>query len=163
MAAGKVLYNLPWFNLWPPVHQPLVFISAVALCLSLAFGPSLVYPRSRSRGAPPAFSAAAALLTPVVWDIWEMVRVSRDFSLGVSLYYGLNPMFLGAIAFAVFQMGLWESVYRLRGNEAKGKTGLVGPILTAATGAAAVYVMLFWAMGAHWFYLYGKGYKLLFH
>ncbi|MFH1138175.1 MAG: hypothetical protein V1816_19050 [Pseudomonadota bacterium] len=160
MVAGKIVYNLPWSELAPAVHQPVVFAAALVLNFSLVFGPFLIYPVARRRGASIPVAAGAGLVAPVVWDAWEIIRATEFFSPAVALYYGFNPMFLGALCFAAFQMGLWEAVFRFRNQEPRAR--LLGPALIAGGGLAAVHLLLFWGMGAHFFYLYGKGYQALF-
>ncbi|MBS3759340.1 MAG: hypothetical protein KGY61_11830 [Desulfobacterales bacterium] len=162
MAAAKVLYNMPWPELAPALHQPAAFIFALLLNVSIVFGPSVIYPLGRFRGAAPRICIMACLLTPVVWNIWEIIRVTAYFSVAESLYYGLNPLFLGALAFTAAQMGFWEAVYRVRRKEPGEKAHAAGPIFIVLASLALVYVFCFWAMGQHWFYLYQAGYKALF-
>lgn len=162
MAAAKVLYNLPWPEMAPSLHQPAAFIFGLLLNFSIVFGPSVVYPLGRFRGAAPRICIMASLLTPVAWNIWEIIRVTAYFSVVESLYYGLNSLFLGALAFAAAQMGFWETVYRVRRKESREKPRTAGPILTVLAGLGLVYFFCFWAMGQHWFYLYQAVYKALF-
>ncbi len=163
MVAGKIVYNLPWPDLAPALHQPVTFISAVVLNAAIVFGPSLIYPMGRFSGARKGVCITASLLTPAAWNIWEILRVSAFFSPGESLYYGLNSLFLGALAFGVFQMGVWEAIYRIRSNNRKQKPRLLGPVLAASAGLALVCVFIVWALGQPWFYLYGRVYKAIFY
>ncbi len=163
MAAAKIVYNLPWPDSAPALHQPATFISALLLNAAIVFGPSLIYPVGRFRGAGKGICITASLLTPVAWNIWEIMRVFAFFSPGESLYYGLNSLFLGAVAFAVFQMGVWEAIFRVRSKDLKQKLGLAGPILAALAGLGLVYVFILWALGQPWFYLYGRVYKAIFY
>ncbi len=163
MAAGKILYNLPWHDMTPSIHKPAAFISGLVLFIAITLAPSAVYPLGRFRGAAARTCIMACLITPLVWNIWEIIRVTAFFSPAESLYYGLNPLFLGTLAFAAFQAGLWESVYRLRVKRPGKKTQLAGPMLSALAGLGLLYVFCFWAMGQPWFYLYQEGYKALFH
>jgi len=162
MAASKVIYNLPWPELSPVVHQPAAFISAITLNLAIVLGPSVIYLMGRFRGAGQVACIKACLITPVAWNIWEIFRVTAYFSVAESLYYGLNSLFLGALAAAAFQMGLWEAVYRLRRRGEEGRVRLSGPVLAAVTGLILVFIFDFWAMGQNWFYFYQAGYKALF-
>ena len=160
MAGGQIIYNLPWFELAPGLHQPMTMVSALILNFSLVFGPSLIYPSARSCGAPVPVGVGCSLVPPLVWNIWEVIRVAEYFSPGVALYYGLNSLFLGALFFGFFQMGLWETIYRVRRQPRPGR--LLAPLVVSGLSLAAVYIMMIRGLGAQWFYWYGKGYQALF-
>lgn len=163
MATCKIVYNSPLYAIIPGAHKYAALIVGLMLNISITFGPSVVYPLARNRGASVTLSGAAALLTPTAWNIWEVVRVTEYFSPVVSIYYGFNSLFLGSLAFAVFQIGVWEFFIRLRSKKEPEKRRLLTPLAASVAGLAAVYVMLFWSMGAHWFYMYGNVYKTFFH
>jgi hypothetical protein len=166
MAGSKVFYNLAWMIPDPTLHRALAFALGLTLNLSLTFGASLLYPLTYYRGASWMERAAACLVTPVLWNLWEITRVTEFFSFGESLYYGLNSLFLGTLAFTVFQMGLWELICRRAFNRRgpdRRRVWSGAPIPAMVLGAAAVFVFNIWGLGAHWFYLYGNLYKIIFY
>ena len=164
MAGSKYLYNLSWMIPDLSLHRAAAFVLGLTLNLSITFGASWVYPVAYFRGARLVERVAACLVTPLLWNLWEILRVTEFFSPAESLYYGLNSLFLGTLAFTVFQMGLWEIICRYWSDRLKARSVWSGgPVLAMILGAAAVFVFNIWGLGAHWFYLYGNLYKALFH
>ncbi|MBI9075961.1 MAG: hypothetical protein JEZ02_11150 [Desulfatibacillum sp.] len=162
MVASKILYNLPWPDFALTLHKPATFHFGITLNLAIAFGPSVIYPLGRFRGVLPRACILASLLTPVIWIIWETINFSACFSLGESLYYSLNPLFLTTLTFMALQMGLWETVYRFRRRKTEGLALVVRPVLAVLVSLGLFYVFALWEMGQNWFYFYQSGYKALF-
>ncbi len=107
----------------------------------------------------------ACLITPLVWNLKEMVRVSEFFTLGETLYYGLNTVFLLAVFSALGQMGLCELIccWRLgKRSEEPVKVFSPAPVIAILVGLAALYVCLLWGLGVHFFYIYIEGYRAIF-
>ena len=67
---------------------------AVPYFLSIAFGALIVYPMSFFRGACTGERIVASLVTPAAWTLKEVFRVSAFFTIGESIYFGLNQIFL---------------------------------------------------------------------
>jgi hypothetical protein len=107
---------------------------------------------------------AACFVTPVCWNLKEMVRVLDFFTPGEALWWGLNPAFLLAFAGAWGQMGLCELVHRVRRRVAGTPVRVVtaAPVLGIVLALAALYALLVWGGGVHFFYLYMEGYRALF-
>ncbi|MCJ7685822.1 MAG: hypothetical protein MUO68_16190, partial [Desulfobacteraceae bacterium] len=89
MCFSKIFYNVSWKIDSPQIHWLVAFISGLTLNLSITFGASVVYPLAYFNGARPVERIIACLITPLVWNGWEIIRVTEFFTLGESLYYGL--------------------------------------------------------------------------
>ena len=165
LILSWIVYENTWRTdiIW--LRQGLSFVSGVVMFMSIGLGPLLVYPMAFSRKAGPAERVAACLITPILWDLKEIIRVTEFFTLGESIYYGFNPLFLGLMAASLFQIGLMETLCRwrkMRGDSTMRSLVWRAPAVAMFLGLAGVFVFLVWGMGVHWFYLYQEGYKVLF-
>jgi hypothetical protein len=165
-AAASVVYLECAWRLEPgALRSLLAFSSAVLLLLSLGFGALYIYPIAFFRGANTVERLAACLVTPLVWNLKEMVRVGEFFSPGETLYYGLNTAFLLTVFGSLGLAGLCELVCRWRlGRRSERPVRIFSPapLLWVGMGLAAVYLLLLWGLGVHFFYMYIQGYKALF-
>ena len=164
-ALSWVVYENAWRIdiLW--LRQVLSFLSGIVMFVSIGFGTLLVYPIAFSRNAGPAERVAACLITPILWDLKEIIRVTEFFTLGESIYYGFNPVFLGLVAATLFQMGFMEALCRWRTRWGGSNIRSVvwpAPAVTMFLGLSGVFLFLAWGVGVHWFYIYQEGYKALF-
>jgi hypothetical protein len=166
VSAAYVTY----FNSSAIGHEPLrhavAFVSGIVLFFSIGLGPLVVYPMAYFRGASPWERIAASLFTPLAWIVKDLFRVSEFFTPGETLYYAFNPLFLLTIIGAFALMGICEMACRwraVRRGESRLKVITPGPVFAAVTGVVAVYVLLIWGVGVHWFYIYMEGYRALFH
>lgn len=166
VSAAYVTY----FNSSAIGHEPLrhavAFVSGIVLFFSIGLGPLVVYPMAYFRGASPGERIAASLLTQLAWIVKELFRVTEFFTLGETLYYTFNSLFLLTIIGAFALMGICEMACRwraVRRGESRLKVITPGPVFAAVTGVVAVYVLLIWGVGVHWFYIYMEGYRALFH
>jgi hypothetical protein len=82
--------------------------SLVPYSLGLLLGPSLVYPWLRRRDASQGGALLGALLVPALWLLKECRRVAAVHGVAQSLYYVLNPLCVGVLAFAALQMAVAE-------------------------------------------------------
>jgi hypothetical protein len=165
-AVTSVLYLECAWRLEPGALRSLVaFSSAALLLLSLGFGALYIYPVAFFRGASTGERLVACMVTPLVWNLKEMVRVGEFFSLGETLYYGLNTAFLLTVFGSLGLAGLCELVCRWRlgkGGEQPVRVFSPAPVIWIGAGLAAVYLLLFWGLGVHFFYIYIEGYKAIF-
>jgi len=62
-------------------------------------------------------------------------------------------------------MGIREIIFRLLARQRGHRKDIhyIGPIAAIASGPLAVFVLMIWGEGVHWFYIYQEGYKLFFH
>lgn len=143
----------------------IVFIFAAGLFSSIGFGSLLIYPMAFFRGATAAERIIACLVTPIVWNIKEFIRVSEFFTFGETLYYCLNTSFLLSIFGTLGLMGLCEMICRSRLNKSAEEPVKVFtpiPVASIIVGAAALYICLIWGGGVHFFYIYIDGYRAIF-
>jgi hypothetical protein len=167
MIVTSIIYlHLAWKIDGDNPLRPLVTtVSAWALFISIGFGALYIYPKGFFGGASVAERIIGCLVTPLVWNVKEMVRVSEFFTLGETLYYGLNTVFLLAVFSALGQMGLCELVCRWRlGKRSREpvKVFSPAPVIAIFVGLAALYVCLLWGLGVHFFYIYIEGYRAIF-
>jgi hypothetical protein len=166
VGSGVIYFHLAWRlgsdSFLGPVAST---VSAWLLFISIGFGASYIYATSYYRGAGVAERIAACLITPIIWNLKEMVRVSEFFTFGETLYHGLNTVFLLAIFGALGQMGLCELICRWRLGKSGDRPVKVFspiPVIAICVGLAALYICLLWGFGVHFFYIYIDGYKAIF-
>ncbi len=165
-AAASIVYlELAWRLESDALRELLAFSSALLLLLSLGFGALYIYPTAFFRGAGPMERVTACLITPLAWNIKELARVGEFFSFGETLYYGLNTAFLLTVFGSLGLAGLCELVCRWRlgtRSEQPVRVFSPAPLSLVALGLGAVYLLLFWGLGVHFFYIYIQGYKAIF-
>ena len=165
-AVTSVVYLECAWRLEPGVlRSVLAFCSAILLLLSLGFGALYIVPVTFFRGATTVERLAACLVTPLVWNLKEMVRVGEFFSFGETLYYGLNTAFLLTVFGSLGLAGLSELVCRWRLGRRTGQPVRIfspAPLILLGMGLAAVVLLLIWGLGVHFFYIYIEGYKAIF-
>jgi hypothetical protein len=166
MLVSWFAYEYAWRIDSAVIHRGLAFAAGILLFAVIAFGPMLVYPMAYFRGAVVGERILACMITPIFWNVKEVVRVTEYFTVGESLYYGLNPLFLGLLAVVLFQIGLAEIICRRR-LQKRDKISLLvfrpAAVVAMVVGAAGVFIFNLWGMGVHWFYVYQEGYNALFH
>jgi hypothetical protein len=165
-AVTSVVYLECAWRLEPGALRNVVaFSSAFLLLLSLGFGALYIHPVAFFRGASTGERLVACLITPLAWNLKEMVRVGEFFSFGEALYYGLNSAFLLTVFGALGQAGLCELVCRWWLGKRSGRPVRVfspAPAILIGMGLAAVFLLLIWGLGVHFFYIYIQGYKAIF-
>jgi hypothetical protein len=165
VVSNITYFYLSWQITHPVLGSIVAFVSAAVLFISIGFGTLYIYPVAYFRGANKLERILACLVTPVVWNIKEMIRVSEFFTLGETLYYGLNTAFLLSLFGAIGMMGLCEMLCRWQLGKRTGirvKVFSPVPVLSIVVGIAALYVCLLWGLGVHFFYIYIEGYRALF-
>jgi hypothetical protein len=69
-----------------------------------------------------------------------------------------------ALVMNVGLMGLGETIHR-HGRKKRGEALSVLsplPVVALVSSLLGLFVILFWGLGVHWFYIYQEGYKALF-
>jgi hypothetical protein len=156
--------NLGWIEN-PVLYRALTNLAHVLLYAAYALSALVLYPVMYFRGASLGERVAGCYTAPLVYVLKEIIRVTAFFSLGESLYFALSQIVLGALLMQLGFMGGAEIVSRViyrRRYAVAVKVVTWGPLLGIAVTIAALYVMLFWEGGVHYFYVYQEGYKLLF-
>ena len=166
IATSIIYFHLAWRMDTGNALRPFVtFMSAAVLFASIGFGTFVIYPTAFFRGANAGERIIACLVTPLVWNVKELVRVSEFFTVGETLYYGLNTAFLLSVFGALGQMGLCELICRWRlgkKGEEPVKVVSAAPVVAIAVGLVALYLCLIWGLGVHFFYIYIEGYRAIF-
>ena len=163
-AVSTAVYSMSQDIDVPWLRALVVNISGPLAFASIGFGALLVYPMAFFRGAGAGERIRASLFTPLVWVIQEIIRVTEFFTWQESLYYGLCPGLLLAITGTFGLMGLCEMICRGIGKHRGATQKVITPLPVAAFlfSLLALYIILIWGMGVHWFYIYMEGYKSLF-
>lgn len=148
------------------IHRIIASLSGAVLFLALGHGTLLSYPLMYFRGASTRERILGSLVTFIAWTFKELVRVSEYFTPGETLYYGLGSIFILILLGTFGQMGACElicrTIARKRGFES-GKILTPVPVIAIIAAVAALYLLLIWGVGVHWFYIYMEGYKALFY
>ena len=108
--------------------------------VSLVFGPSVVYPWMRARGASGRVALLGALVVPFAWLVKEGYRITANFSVAESFYYALNPMAHGLYMGIAVQLALWEIAIR-RKRAGRWQLRQLGGAPAIALVAVAAYIM----------------------
>ena len=165
MVVTGVIYKNSWRIPNDGLRQVVATISAVPFFFSIGFGAMIVYPMSVSRGATTAERMLASLVTPMVWILKEIIRVNEFFTIGESIYFGLNQLFLLTIVGAFAQMGLCEVFCRWRWNKwGEEQVPMFSPtaVVCILLGIVGTYILFIWGWGTGFFYIYMELYKAIF-
>lgn len=149
----------------PGLHRWVSLAAGLATLIMLIMGTPVAYSLAYFRGALPVERAAASLAVPVVWIISELVRVRAYFTLGETLYYALNPLFVQMIFLSIMLSGICEILCRFleRRRGADGPRLITpGPLAAILAGVLSFLLIFGWEFGVHAFYIYMKGYRALF-
>lgn len=125
----------------------------------------LVWGLLRSRGAGRAALGLAILSGPITYGIIAAAGALIAFPPGQAAYYGVNPIFLASIGGQCAAAGLAEGLWRWRARRRGVQTaapvspGLVGVVVG---GLALVFFTVIFQGGVPFFYVYQRGYLLLF-
>lgn len=165
VALSLLLYKHFWLFGLPQLQQTAGTIFGVIAFAAIGGGSGVVYPVCRFRDASIPEAVAASLVTVLLWIGKEVVRVSAFFSPGESLYYGLSSTPLLALVMSLGFMGLGEMTYRYARKRQGEALSVLSPLPVTALvfSLVGLFVILFWGLGVHWFYIYQEGYKALFH
>jgi hypothetical protein len=166
MILSLVLYYNSYAIGGKVLHPVLANVFGFILWLSIGFGSLFVYPFMFFRGASGGERVLGSLITPIVWLLKELVRVSEFFTLGETFYYGLSSIFLLIFIGSLGLMGICELICRAIVKRKSGvpvKVVTPLPVFGIVFGLLALYIIFIWGVGVHWFYIYQEGYKALFH
>jgi len=147
---------------------PLVTLLAGWLCglggfLLVLLSPLFIYPLSYFRNAS-LMERSLTALTPMMAECgYHTFLAGSVFPLGKTLYYGIGPIFLVILVANLMLMGICEIFCRLRvRSRQRVRVWTPGPPIVILAGPPALWLLLLWDGGVHWFYIYQEGYKLLF-
>jgi hypothetical protein len=150
-----------WIAEWAPSWVAGKILPAFAI--ALVFGPSLLYPVLRLRGASSRAAIPAGLLLATVWTALECYRTAQVFSIGEGLYYALNPLMQGFATVLALQIALWEIAVRSIRRSPRALRGWpVGVLATVAAFWTAVGIANYGRDVTAIHYAYIEGYRRLF-
>ncbi len=125
----------------------------------------LVWGALRSRRAGRGLLATAILSGPITYGIVAAIGALDYFPPGQAAYYGVNPIFIASVAgqcaAAGFAEVLWRWWSRRRGRDV-GRPLSLGIAAVVAGGLSVVFFTVVFQGGVPFFYVYQRGYLLLF-
>lgn len=125
----------------------------------------IVWPVMRLRGASMPWAAVGALASALAFGVIGAIGSLTYFPPGQAAYYILNPMVIAAIGSQVGCSAIGELYVRWRrgGRAALRHWRLWAVVLPiGAAGFVLFYVGVIWDGGSHWFYLWIRGFMVLF-
>lgn len=150
----------------PQAYRSFMNVGHVLLYAAYALSALVLYPVLYFRGASLPERVLGCYVAPLAYVTKEVIRVNQYFTVGESLYYVLTSIIMGGLLLQVGFIGAGELISRLLYRRRFGVAVQVvtwQPLAGIAVAAGALYVMLVWDGGVHYFYLFQEGYKLLFH
>jgi len=125
----------------------------------------IVWPAMRLRGASLVWASLGALSSAVAFGVIGAIGSLTFFPPAQAAYYVLNPMVVAAIGSQIGCSALGEVFVRWRrgGRAALRSVRLWAVALPVGfAGFALFYVGVIWDGGSHWFYLWIRGFMLIF-
>ena len=146
------------------VYQYVAIVSGLVHFFSIGFGTLFIYPKAYFNGADRMERMIACLITPVVWNFFEIFKMSKVFPFLESLYYGLNSLAILTFTMTFPLMGICEMVCRYVEKRKGGTMKIItpAPVLSIIVLLVVTYITAIWGNGAHWFYIFMNGYIALF-
>jgi hypothetical protein len=124
----------------------------------------VVWPVMRLRGATIPWAALGTAASPLAFGIVGAMGALTFFPPAQAAYYALNPMVIAAMGSAVGAGAVGEVFvrWRQRGRLAMTPRALVLAAVIASAGFGLFYIGVIWDGGRHWFYLWIRGFMILF-
>jgi hypothetical protein len=161
----RTVYTNFWHLGFPALQEAVAWVCGFGERIFAVLAPLLALPLAYFRGARGWERLAAGFVPFLAGWLVELYHAAGVFSPGETIYYafGSPGMVIGFQALAI--SGVAEIICRIRdrrkGHPIKVWTPL--PLSAILSGLAALYLMMLWGGGVHWFYFYQKGYLALFH
>ena len=161
----RIVYTFFWQLGFPALQDTVAWVCSLGERFFVVLAPLLAYPLAYFRGARGWERLAAGFVPFLAWWVFVLYKAAGVFSLGETAYYAFGSPCL-VYAFTVLAVsGVAELLCRIRarrkGTRIKVWTPL--PLSAILSGIAALFLMMIWGGGVHWFYFYQSGYKALFH
>lgn len=122
----------------------------------------LVWGLLRSRAAPRWVLALAVLSGPAVYAITAVAGVIGYFPTPEAFYYALNPLTVAGIGAQCGFAALAELVWRWRSPQWQARVPTGGVWLVAVAGFAVLFFTVLYRGGVVYFFIYQRGYEVLF-
>lgn len=146
-------------------YQPLMNAGVLLRGFGMFLSVVIVWGALRSRGSSRPVLALAILSGPVAYGVVAAIGMLDYFPPGQAAYYGINPIFLAAIggqcAVAAVAEMIWRWRSRRRGQY-RGRPVTWWLVLVFALGVGVVFGTVLYDGGVPFFYVYQRGYLLLF-
>jgi hypothetical protein len=146
-------------------YAPLLNAGVLLRAFGMFASVVIVWGALRSRGASRGVLALAILSGPIAYGVTAAIAALAYFPAGQAAYYGLNPIAIATVAgqcaaAAVAEVG-WRWWSRRRGRDAG--TPVTWAIAAAfGAGLLTVFFTVLYQGGVPFFYVYQRGYLLLF-
>jgi len=161
----RFVYTYFWQLGFPALQETVAWVCALGERIFVVLAPLLAYSLAYFRGARGWERLAAGFVPFLAGWFLEIYHASGVFSPGETAYYALGSPFL-VFAFQVLAMsGVAEIICRIRNRSRGGQLRVwtLLPLSAILSGLAALFLMMIWGGGVHWFYIYQSGYLALFH
>lgn len=146
-------------------YQPLMNAGVLLRGFGMFLSVVIVWGALRSRGASRPLLATAILSGPVAYGIVAAIGMLAYFPPGQAAYYGINPIFIATIggqcAMAAVAEMIWRWRSRRRGLD-QGRPITWRLLLVTVLGIGVVFGTVLYDGGVPFFYVYQRGYLLLF-
>ncbi|MFM8774502.1 MAG: hypothetical protein ACKOFP_11860 [Actinomycetota bacterium] len=174
--VSVVTYLVLQFAVSRAVGRPATFWSADGYRLSLdalvllrlgpiMFSGVIVWPVMRARGATRVGAAIGVLATPVAFGIVSALGAMAFFAPAEAVYYGTNPIVLGAVGSQVAMSGLGAliaALYRHRRTPSPRSWWSWPAFAAFIIGEIVLIACVIWDGGQHVFYVWIQVYRTLF-
>ncbi len=153
------------YELLGAAYGPLLNAGVLMRAFGMFAAVILVWGTLRSRGAGRGVLAMAVLSGPITYGVVAAIGALDFFPPGQAAYYGVNPIFVASVAgqcaAAGFAEVLWRWWSRRRGRQV-GRLVTWGVAAAVLGGLSVVFFTVLFQGGVPFFYVYQRGYLLLF-
>lgn len=164
-ASAFVKFFAGQYEVLGAAYAPLLNAGVLLRAFGMFTSVVLVWGALRSRDASRGVLALAILSGPVAYGITAAIDALAFFPAGQAAYYGINPIAIAAVAgqcaAAAVAEVLWRWWSRRRGRESGSPvTWRIAAVFGA--GLLTVFFTVLYQGGVPFFYVYQRGYMLLF-
>lgn len=162
--AGSLAGN-PYALGEPRTYQVVMNVAVLVRFFGMFVSVVAVWGLLRSRDSPRGLLAVAILSGPIAYAFTAALAATQFFALGPAIYYGLNPMFVAAVAGQCAVAAMAEMAWRWwrrRSDRYEGRV-ITGRLVAAVVaGLVVVFATVLWQGGVPYFFWYQRGYLFLF-
>lgn len=161
----RIVYMNFWQLDFPALQGAVAWVCGFGERIFVVLAPLVAFPLTYFRGALGWERLAAGFVPFLAGLLVELYIAGGVFSPGETIYYAFGSpiMVFGFQVLAV--SGVAEIICRIRDRRSGSRIRVWTPLPLYAilSGLAALYLMMLWGGGVHWFYFYQEGYLALFH
>jgi len=146
------------------VYRAVMNVAVMARLGPIFMAGIIVYPAMRLRGASIGWAGVGAVSSALAFGVISGVQALTFFPPAQAAYYVINPMVVAAIGSQIGCSAIGEIFVRWRRDPASLRSARFWllTIAVAFMGFALFYVGVIWDGGQHWFYVWIRGFMLLF-